>query len=357
MTETASSNSTPRHRWRRIILIIIFVAINAVAIIATAASEFGNSANAAELSSVTIHWWLLLPAFICFIIGVGFEAAKYVIMMRRLADKHNSLALDAKIGARTVLLGKYYDSLTPASIGGQPFQVFYLHKHGHLKTGIATAIPIFGLISSQIAFLILAIVLFLSGNVGEKNPALLVPAWFGLIFYAFWPCLLLSTSLFPKPTTKFLRGVVKIGAKLRLVKNPIETLAKVEKEVKNYTKSVKYILKAKGLFFNVLVCSLLFQLLTASIPFFVLTAFGGEISYIESLATTIAVMSAVCFIPTPGNVGAAEGAFYVVFSALSEGYVFWAMLTWRFFSYYIYLLLGLVTYLHIHFERKRGIID
>ena len=354
MAKTASSHFAHRHNWRRTALIALFVIINIIAIVATAASEFGNSANAAELSTVSIRWWLLIPALFFFILGVCFEIAKYVIMLRRLAPTSQSAL---KMAARSVLLGKYYDSLTPASIGGQPFQIFYLHKHGHIKTGTATAIPVFGLISSQIAFLILAIILFLSGHIGEQNPALLIPAWFGLLFYAFWPCLLLCTSLFPKATAKCIQAVVKFGAKIHLVKHPEQTLAKVEHEVKNYAKSVKFILKTKGLFASVLLCSVLFQFFTASIPFFVLTAFGGQISFIESLATTVAVMSAVCFVPTPGNVGAAEGAFYVVFSALSEGYVFWAMLIWRFFSYYIYLLLGLFIYLHMHFEKKHGIID
>ena len=89
------------------------------------------------------------------------------------------------------------------------------------------------------------------------------------------------------------------------------------------------------------------------IPFFVLTAFGGEMDFLPCFVTTVAVTAAVYFVPTPGNAGAAEGTFFVVFSALSQGYVFWAMLVWRFFSYYIYIMMGPIIYLKMHLEKKR----
>ena len=91
----------------------------------------------------------------------------------------------------------------------------------------------------------------------------------------------------------------------------------------------------------------------AVIPYFVLTAFGGDVGFWSCFATTVAVMSAVYFIPTPGNSGAAEGTFFVVFSALSQGYVLWAMLVWRFFSYYIYIIMGPIIYWRMHLEKKK----
>ena len=140
-------------------------------------------------------------------------------------------------------------------------------------------------------------------------------------------------------------------------KNYEETAEKVEYEVKEYTKSVKTILKTKGLFLKSILISVIYNLLVASIPFFVLTAFGGSVDFIHCFVTTIAVMAAIYFIPTPGNSGAAEGTFFLVFSALSSGYVFWAMLVWRFFSYYIYIIMGPIVYFFMHLEKKRAKID
>ena len=119
-------------------------------------------------------------------------------------------------------------------------------------------------------------------------------------------------------------------------------------------KSVKMILKRKKLFIALIAISGIFNILMASIPYFLLTAFGGQMDYIQCFVLTIGVMAAVYFIPTPGNSGAAEGTFYLVFSALSSGYVFWAMLFWRFFSYYIYIIMGPIVYFFMHLEKKRA---
>ena len=192
------------------------------------------------------------------------------------------------------------------------------------------------MISLQIAFIIIALICFIFGGVAGDYPALIVTAWIGLAFYAFWPLMVAGISFFPKATTKFIKWIVKILAKIKIVKDREKSLKKVEDEVKEYTTSVKMILKTKRLFLRTILLSLVFNLFIATIPFFVLTAFGGDVNFWSCLGTTIAVMSAVYFVPTPGNAGAAEGTFYLVFSALSSGYVFWAMLIWRFFSYYIY---------------------
>ena len=65
--------------FRRPLLIIVFILINVIVIAATAASEFGNSANAAELSEVKINWWLLIPAALCFVVALMLEIGKYTL--------------------------------------------------------------------------------------------------------------------------------------------------------------------------------------------------------------------------------------------------------------------------------------
>ena len=336
-------------------LVILFVLINIAVIAVTAVAEFGNSENAAELSEVVINWWFLIPAAFCFLAAITCEIRKYVVMMREMSP--NSEKFDRKyarkIARRTVLLGKYYDSITPAAIGGQPFQIYYMRKHSHLSTGVSTSIPIFGMISGQIAFIIIALLCFLFGSLSINNAALIGTAFFGLLFYAFWPTVVMIATFLPNGAKELITIIVKGLAKIHLIKHPKKAVAKVEYEVDEYARSVRRILKTKGLFFKTVALSIGFNALIAMIPFFVLTAFGGEVDFLPCFVTTVAVTSAVYFVPTPGNAGAAEGTFFVVFSALSQGYVFWAMLVWRFFSYYVYILMGPIIYWRMHLEKKR----
>ena len=347
--------------WKKTLGVILFVLLNAVVIGVTAFSEFGNSENAAELSEVQLNGWFLIPALACFVAAISFEILKYIMMIRRLAVTNELTNQETKrarknapkVARRTVLLGKYYDSITPAAIGGQPFQIYYMRHNSGLPGGASTSIPIVGMIANQIGFLLIAIPCFLLSGITYSKPALAVTAWIGLLFYAFWPVMVAGVSFFPKTTTRFLKFLIKILAKIRLIKNRDAALKKIEHEMSEYAESVKLILKTRGLFFQVVGLSVLFNGLILAIPFFVLTAFGGNINLIDCFILTVAVTSAVYFIPTPGNAGAAEGTFFMVFSSLSSGYIFWAMLLWRFFSYYIYIIMGPIIYFVMHLEKKR----
>lgn len=337
-------------------LTLAFIAINIAVIAITAFSEFGNSENAAQLSEVQINWWFLLPAAACFIVAITLEIHKYIMMMREAAQVNvkNQIKKVWRVARRTVLLGKYYDSVTPAAIGGQPFQIWYMHKNAGIGKGMATTIPIIGMISNQIGFIIVASVAFLFGSLSINNAVLMATACFGLLFYAFWPIAILIATFLPNTTAELINLIVKFLAKIHIVKDKEKAIKKVSDGVDEYAKCVKQILKTRGLFLREILLSVCFHLLISMIPFFVLTAFGGAVDFLPCLVTTIAVTSAVYFVPTPGNAGAAEGTFFVVFSALSSGYIFWAMLTWRFFSYYIYIIIGAIIYVRMHFEKKKN---
>ena len=337
-------------------LTLAFIAINIAVIAITAFSEFGNSENAAQLSEVQINWWFLLPAAACFIVAITLEIHKYIIMMREAAKVNvkNQIKKVWRVASRTVLLGKYYDSVTPAAIGGQPFQIWYMHKNAGIGKGMATTIPIIGMISNQIGFIIVASVAFLFGSLSINNAVLMATACFGLLFYAFWPIAIMIATFLPNTTAELINLIVKFLAKIHIVKDKEKAIKKVSDGVNEYAKCVKQILKTRGLFLREVLLSVCFHLLISMIPFFVLTAFGGAVDFLPCLVTTIAVTSAVYFVPTPGNAGAAEGTFFVVFSALSSGYIFWAMLTWRFFSYYIYIIIGAIIYVRMHFEKKKN---
>lgn len=349
-SDISPDSFAPKKSKRKPLLIFLFILINIAVIAATAASEFGGSNSATELGKVKINFWLLIPAALCFLVGIVAEIYKYVLMMRHTSGTRKNRK-DWKIARRTVLLGKYYDNITPAAIGGQPFQIYYMHKNGKLSAGMATTIPIVGMISNQLGFLIIAVIAIFGGGFLINNSTLTATACLGLLFYAFWPVAVLIATFLPKTTSELISLGVRLFAKLHLVKNKAATIAKVKKGVNEYAGCMKTILKTKGLLLATILLSVIFNLLTAVIPFFVLTAFGGEVDFMVCLATTVAVTAAVYFVPTPGNSGAAEGTFFLVFSGLSSGYVFWAMLLWRFFSYYIYIIMGPAIYLKMHHEK------
>lgn len=345
---------TKSKRVRKIVLTAGFIIFSAAVVIATAVNEFSGSKNAAELAEVHLNGWLVIPAALCFVAMICLEYSKYALMIFKTCKKGAFKPREVwGLSFKTVMLGRYYDKITPAAVGGQPAQILTLRKTKKIANGMTTAIPIFSMIAGQATFLIIAIPCFLFSGIGFKYPTLMAMAWIGLLFYAFWPVMVLGTMFFPKPTAKFINFIVKILAKIKIVKNRDEAVKKVEAEVSDYAKNVKTILTKPVVSGGVLLLSLLSNILVSFIPFFVLKAFGGDIDFGECFLLSICVEAAVYFAPTPGNSGVAEGTFYVVFSRLSTGYVFWAMMLWRLFSYYIYIIVGPLIYLSQQIKKRR----
>ena len=172
------------------------------------------------------------------------------------------------------------------------------------------------------------------------------------MFYAVFPIGILLATFFRSTVSKIVTSFVKLLAKIHIVKDKEKSVEKAEKTIDQYVKCIKTIFKDKKLAISLILLSVVFQVFVSFIPFFVLKAFGGNIEFFTCFVTIISISSAIYFIPTPGNAGAAEGSFFFVFSSLTSGYVFWAMLFWRFFSYYSYILAGVTIYSLIAYEKR-----
>ncbi|MBQ6147723.1 flippase-like domain-containing protein [Candidatus Saccharibacteria bacterium] len=329
-------------------LVILFVLANIAIILWTASQEFSSN-NKVKFSEVKLHWWLLIPAILSFLVALTAEIHKYNMLLKRFTGKGNK-----KLARQTVLLGRYYDNITPAAIGGQPFQISHMLKSG-VPSEHAAMVPILGFVTTQLAFVLLGILTLIFGANIVLSPVTYAAAYFGLILYASLPVLILFFALTPKTAKKLLSALFKFLNKIHVVKNVRKTEEKVFTEIEKYSKCIKDVVKNKKMLGKTMGLSLVYQLGMTSIPFFVISAFGGGISYLAATMTTISIMAAISFVPTPGNAGAAEGSFYLVFSALSSGYTFWAMITWRFFSYYLFIALGGLTYLELGLDKKKSL--
>ena len=348
MSEKTNGKATENLKKKRLkqLVVILFVLGNIAIIFWTASQEFSSDSRA-RLSDVKLHWWLLIPAILSFLIALTAEIHKYNMLLKEFTKKGNK-----KLARQTVLLGRYYDNVTPAAIGGQPFQIAHMLKNG-VPSEYAAMVPVLGFVTTQLAFVLLGIITLLFGANIVLSPVTYAAAFFGLILYASLPTTILFFALTPKTAKKILSSLFKFLHKLQIVKNINKTEEKVFGEIEKYAKCITRVVKDRKMLGKTMGLSLVYQLGMLSIPFFVISAFGGGISYLAATMTTISINAAISFVPTPGNAGAAEGSFYLVFSSLSSGYTFWAMLVWRFFSYYLFIALGGLTYLELGLDKKK----
>ena len=343
-------NEKPTSRKKKHFWTAIFVLINIAVIAATAYNEFSGSGARSPMPVFTKSAFLFLGCTaLCLVVLMIAESLKYRLMMKSLGEK-----VSFRVAFETAALGKYYDCITPSGAGGQPFQILWLHRHGY-SDGAASAMTITGYITMQAGFILLALGTFILWRSVELE-AIRYTAYFGLVLFSVIPILLILFSIRPGLVTKMVTGAIRLCGKLHLVKNPEEATERVMELLESNHKSFSIIAKDKKTLTGLMILSLIYRVALCSMPFFVMKMFGAAVSYPHLFATTIYIYASICLVPTPGNAGAAEGAFYLAFSAMGSEGVFWAMLIWRIFSHYSFIIIGAAVYgiNALEKRRKRG---
>lgn len=287
---------------------------------------------------------------------MGLDSLKYFVIMRA-----------TKVGAnyRTALtvgmLGKYYDYITPFSSGGQPMQIYYLHKKG-IGGGESSAVIFIKFAFNMTMWLAICLCLMVFNRgalyqyVTDSTQLKLfqVAGWIGFAVNCALPLLILSCVVFPKMTLAITRWVLNIGYKLKIVKDKDAQLERGKKAVSDFVAAFVSMIKRPLHSIILAVLCIVEPLLGMMLPYFVVVALGGA-AVTPSFDLMLAIMTlnvyvqmSVTVVPTPGNSGAMESAFMMTLVSVSEGVLFWTVFSWRFLSYYSYIIIGLgITIAHL----------
>ena len=348
-----SQKQTSRKKKWKIIVTVLFVVVIVAIIVFTAVSDFsGEDVDLSRIFQlIGSRWYYLLVLFGLFFATILLETFKLFMMVRKTTGKY-------KFGTsfNCAVLGKFYDYVTPLGSGGQPFQIYYLAKHG-VDSGPAGAIPIGSMFLSQFTFVLCAIVSFCVGVPREIVPlSVQILAYFGAVFYIAVPLFLVVFSFMPKAGYKVISWGVKVLAKLKICKKPDQWIQKGKNAIDNNKKNMAIIFKSKRILIAGTLLALLYNIAQCSLPYFALMMFPNALVaygwtpswelWFEVTRITFFIYCATTFIPTPGNSGAMDGTFYGLFRSVLytvAGASFTCMMIWRVYSFYIYLLLGMTV--------------
>ena len=233
-----------------------------------------------------------------------------------------------------MFLGRYYDGITPLGTGGQPFQIYYLHKKNDIPAGIATAIPLVRFIVSTIVFCLVAIVLFIF--VGHNNwldgwgggwsgDIVLAIAIIAMAFNFFVPIIMVFVSLFPRLGKKMIVKLVGFLSKIKLVKHRYPTMKKYVYEAGEYRKSMKLLFTKWWKLLPLAVICIIETVLYLTLPYMALLAIEGPaitdrhlMLWLQTCCFTMISYYAASLVPTPGNSGASEAMTTLVFLAAAN---------------------------------------
>lgn len=357
-----NDNITKRQKIFKYIMVGLFIVFVVGVLAWTAYNDFFASSNK-EIASfgdlmVTFgeNWYHFILALCalgaCFLL----KGLKLSIMCKAETGKwHFKTCLE------TGIVGFYYNSVTPLAVGGQPFEIIHLSKHG-VKGGVASSLPIATFFLNQLAFVLMGTLslILLSFNALGLGPEIInsvvttelvkISAIIGLICCFIMPSLVVIFSFTPRIGAKLVHFVMFIGGKLKIIRKPKETTYKTVKNVMHNSKCMKQLATNPLVLISTFILSLGEQFAMSSIAYFVLKFFGFGwnsnvfLEWLQVIQICLVLYSAISFIPTPGNSGAADFSFYFLFSTglTMAGFAFPAMLLWRVLSFYSFIIIGFV---------------
>ena len=338
-----------RQRTFKYVSSAIFILFVLLVLAFTAYQDFFNASEQREpfswssfLDIISKSWIYLVFAIVSLALCFLFKGLKLSILCKSMTDKFHF-----KTCFETGIIGHYYNNVTPLAVGGQPFEIYHLSKHG-IHGGVATSLPIATFFLNQLAFALLALFSLSLMTFSELYPifpsVLKILAIIGLFCCMVMPTLVIIFSLKPRVGGGIVKWIINLGAKMKIVKRPELTTYKTMKTVVHNAKCIKK-MTTRPLAF--LLFSFFEHLASASIAFFSLKFFGfdlpsiGILEWLFIIQAYFILTASITFIPTPGNSGAADLSFFALFKqGLAAGLAFPAMILWRGLGFYSYIIIG-----------------
>ena len=328
-------------------ILVIVLSVAAVICIAFGNQELHDAWDAVR----RLDLLYILGLLGCWAVYAGGDGVGIWFCLRR-----QGFRLSAGAIVRITLCGFFYSNITPGASGGQPMQVAAMNKAG-VPVGNGTTTVTIRLICNQFMVSVLSLA-FLIANRGFIYRQLEGAIWFvrvgWVINFAVVPLVLLAA--FRRAwIRKLVNGLISLLAKIRILKDPETTRRSADEVLDTYHTALNSLLRSPGEIIRQCLCSTASLLaLTGSIVF-VYHAFGMSGTpwyHLMSLAFVLFVSAS--YTPLPGASGAQEGGFLFYFRGIfTGGTIGLALLTWRFFTYYLFIFVGVINLLAEKISRRR----
>ena len=319
--------------------LLIAISITAVFFIAFSNEDLTNAWDA--IKQMKISW--LACIFACWLIYTVCDGMNYWFYLRG-----QGFRISFGRAVNVALIGFYYCNITPSSAGGQPMQVNSLRKAG-IPVGYGTMAVTIRFVTNQTMTSLIALVLyFLNRDFVHQQLAgaiwLVRIGW--LINFATVPLVLLA-GFKRNWIQRFAEMLIKGLEKIHIVRNREAAVSKVTEVVDTYHTALLDLMHSPGQIMLQFACSTLGLLALFGTTVFVYYAFGlTGTPWYHVLTISCLLFVSASYTPLPGASGAQEGGFLLYFRGIfKDGTIGLALLIWRFFTFYIYLIVGVFTIL------------
>lgn len=272
---------------------------------------------------------------------MGYWLFEAYILYRLIRHSDEYLCFSSAL--KITLAGQFFNGITPFASGGQPAQLYMLHKYSiPIGTGASVLTRKFIIYQAALVLYSLIVVMFESAYFMHEIPhfAILGLAGFAVNLVVISGLLLLAyrykfTMRLAIGFSKFIRRKTKSLTIRRRCTHTLVQLRKfhIQMEKAREKRTAWFVLG----FLSMLQLTLFF-----SIPLVIGYGFhltNLSIFYMIGAAAFVSMITA--FIPIPGAALGAEGSFFLVYQIFFPSkLVITALLLWRIFTYYVPLLVG-----------------
>ena len=317
----------------------LLIAVGVVAWIALRDPQMQHLDQA--IAQVNLRW--LFGVFGCMLVFWLLDAGVLHALFQYVQKKCTWL-----YSIKLALIGLFYGALTPCQSGSQPAQLVYMKRDG-MSASVSTPLLASKFLLWQIAEGTIATITipFCWNFVHAINPYLLIVLVIGYMINAAAIIAGVLVIWNQNAVRKLSRFVVRIGLKMRILKDQARWETETEQFIQNYKSSIDLLFAHKKTAVLSLVLTFLEILTYFGVTYFIYLACTGHVFSLMRMLEIISIQSvltmSVTFIPVPGATGASEGGFYLYFASVFPGsMMFIGMMLWRLATYYMNLLAGVV---------------
>lgn len=302
-------------------------------------NDFDNVIS--ELRNANI-WWIAIA--VVSVIGYYILSSLSMYLIIKKYNKNYTIWQSVKLKFKT----KFFDTITPTSTGGQPYQIYSLTSSG-ISVLDSTNISLQSFVVFQVALVLLGIIAVISNNVLNifaVNNWLRLLVCIGFVINTAIALFLFLVSFTTKFNNFIYGNVIKLAVKLHFVKDANKTAKMYEEYVENVRLGTTSLLKNKKEFIFIIFLNFIGLCLEYLVPLFILFSIGDFTSFnmFQSIIATAYVYLMGSFIPLPGGTGGLEYGFLAFFgNFLVGGKLTTLMLLWRFITYYFIMILGAIA--------------
>lgn len=240
------------------------------------------------------------------------------------------------------MIGLLYSALTPFSTGGQPMQIYSMHKMG-MDTGKAGSIIAVKTLTYQVVMVLYSLVAvaaklhFFQTSVSNFSFVTIIGLLSNSVFIVLVFLFMISENI----TDRVLTAIIQFLHKIKLVRHPQERYEKIHKQLEMFHNASKLMGNSTKLYLTVMGLSVFQITLGSLVPYFIYRSFGMHDAPVTTMvAAQVFVQMVSAFVPLPGASGGAEGSFYIFFGMFFQSAILPTILLWRFLTYYSNILFG-----------------